>query len=143
MCCVEGAGTQRGREEGQEDVRQEIRKEGRWEGRRGKGKEEGRREEGKEGKREEGRKEGRVPISQTLQVWTWSRLVTWGFPGSSDGKESACSAGDLGSIPGLGRSPGEGNGNPLQYLRLKNPMDRGAWWALQSMGLKGQTRLSD
>ena len=105
MCCVEGAGTQRGREEGKEDVRQEIRKEGRWEGRRGKGKEEGRREEGKEGKREEGRKEGRVPISQTLQVWTWSRLVTWGFPGSSDGKESACSAGDLGLIPGLGRSP--------------------------------------
>ena len=45
------------------------------------------------------------------------------------GKESACNAGDLGSIPGLGRSPGEGNANPLQYSYLENPMDRGAWWA--------------
>ena len=44
-------------------------------------------------------------------------------------KKSACNAGDLGSIPGLGRSPGEGNGNPLQYSSLENPMDRGAWWA--------------
>ena len=44
-------------------------------------------------------------------------------------KESACSAGDLGSIPGLGRSPGEGNGDPLQYPCLENLMDRGAWWA--------------
>ena len=44
-------------------------------------------------------------------------------------KESTCNAGDLGSIPGLGRHPGEGNGNPLQYSCLKNPMDRGAWWA--------------
>ena len=52
-----------------------------------------------------------------------------GFPRVSDGKESACSAGDLGSIPGLGRSPGEGNGNPLQSSCLENPMGRGAWWA--------------
>ena len=52
-----------------------------------------------------------------------------GFPCSSVVKESACSAGDRGSIPGLGRSPGGGNGNPLQYARLENPMDRGAWWA--------------
>ena len=51
------------------------------------------------------------------------------FPGSSVGKEPACSAGDLGSIPGLGRSPGEGNGNPLQYSCLENPMDREAWRA--------------
>ena len=51
------------------------------------------------------------------------------FPGGSDGKESTCSAGDLGSILGLGRSPGEGNGNPLQYPCLENLMDRGAWWA--------------
>ena len=51
------------------------------------------------------------------------------FPHSSVGKESACNAGDLSSIPGLGRSPGEGNGNPLQYSCLENPMDRGAWWA--------------
>ena len=49
-----------------------------------------------------------------------------GFPGGSDGKEFACNAGDLGSIPGLGRSPG--HGNPLQYSCLENPMDRGAWW---------------
>ena len=48
------------------------------------------------------------------------------LPGGSDGKVSACNAGDLDSIPGLGRSPGEGNGNPLQYSCLKNPMDSGA-----------------
>ena len=52
-----------------------------------------------------------------------------GFPCSSVGKGSACSVGDLGSIPGLGRSPGEGNGNPFQYPGLENLMDRGAWWA--------------
>ena len=52
-----------------------------------------------------------------------------GFPGSSDGKESACDAGDLGSIPGSGRSPGEENGNPLQKSCLENTMDRGAWQA--------------
>ena len=49
------------------------------------------------------------------------------FPSGSASKESACNAGDAGSIPGLGRSPGEGNGNPLQYCCLGNPMDRGAW----------------
>ena len=52
-----------------------------------------------------------------------------GFPHSSFDKESACNAGDLGLIPGLGRSPGEGNGNPLQYPCLENPMDRGDWQA--------------
>ena len=53
-----------------------------------------------------------------------------GLPlGGSDGKESSCSAGDPGSIPGSGRSPGEGNGSPLQYFCLENSMDRGAWWA--------------
>ena len=51
------------------------------------------------------------------------------FPGGSDGKASVYNAGDLGSSPGLGRSPGEGNGNPLQYCCLENPMDRGAWYA--------------
>ena len=51
------------------------------------------------------------------------------FPGGSVSKESTCSAGDPGSIPGLGRSPGEENGNPLQYSCLGNPMDGGAWWA--------------
>ena len=52
-----------------------------------------------------------------------------GFPCDSDGKESACNAGDQGSIPGSGRSPGEGNGNPLQYSCLENPVGRGAWQA--------------
>ena len=50
------------------------------------------------------------------------------FPGGSEGKESACNAGDPGSISGLGRSPGEGNGNQLQYSCLETSMDRGAWW---------------
>ena len=52
-----------------------------------------------------------------------------GFLGGSDSKESACDAGEPGSIPGSARSPGEGNGNPLQYSCLENPMDRGAWRA--------------
>ena len=52
-----------------------------------------------------------------------------GFPGGSEGKESACNYGDLGLIPGLGRFPGEGNGCLLQYSCLGNPMERGAWWA--------------
>ena len=51
------------------------------------------------------------------------------FPGGSDGKESACNAGDMGLIPGSGRSPGEGNSNPLQYSCPRNPIDRGAWRA--------------
>ena len=50
-----------------------------------------------------------------------------GFPGGSDGKETACNARDLGPIPGSGRPPGEGNGNPLQYPCLENAMVRGAW----------------
>ena len=50
-------------------------------------------------------------------------------PDGGDGKESTCNAGDLGSIPGLGGSPGEGNGNPLQYSCLENAMHRGTWWA--------------
>ena len=53
----------------------------------------------------------------------------YSFSGGSDDKEFACNAGDLGSIPGLGRSPGGGHGNPFQYSCLENPMDRGAWWA--------------
>ena len=51
------------------------------------------------------------------------------FPGGSAGKESACNVGALGSIPGLGRSPGEGNDNPFQYSCLENPMDKGTWRA--------------
>ena len=66
-----------------------------------------------------------------------------GFPGGSDGKASACNAGDPGSIPGLGRSPGEGNGDPLQYSCLENSMDRGDWQAIVYRAAKGQTQLSD
>ena len=66
-----------------------------------------------------------------------------GFPCSSVGKESACSAGDMGSIPELGRSPGEGNGNPLQYSCLENLMDRGVWWAVLHGVTKSQARLSN
>ena len=54
---------------------------------------------------------------------------TKGIPGGPEVKASACNVGDLGSIPGSGRSSGEGNGNPLQYSCLENPMDQGAWWA--------------
>ena len=65
------------------------------------------------------------------------------FPGGSDGKASACNAGDLGSIPGSGRSPGEGNGNPLQYPCLESSMDRGAGWATDHGVAKSRTQLSD
>ena len=61
------------------------------------------------------------------------------FPGSSEGKASACSAGDLSSIPGSGRSPGEVNGNPLQYSCLENSMDREAWVAIVHAVAKGRT----
>ena len=62
-----------------------------------------------------------------------------GFPGSSDSKESARDAGNVGSIPELGRSPGEGNGNQLQYSCLENSMDRGAWQAIVHGLAKSQT----
>ena len=64
-----------------------------------------------------------------------------GSPGGLDSKESTCNAGDRGSVPGLGRSPGEGNGSPLQYSRLENPMDRGAWWAMVHGVAESQARL--
>ena len=64
-----------------------------------------------------------------------------GFPGGAEVKTSACNVGDLGSIPGWGRSPGEGNGNPLQYSCLENPMEGGAWWATVHRVAKSQTRL--
>ena len=67
-----------------------------------------------------------------------------GFPGGPDSKESACNAGDpAGSIPGLGRSPGGGHGNPLQYSCLENSMDRGAWWAMVHGVSKTETQLRD
>ena len=53
-----------------------------------------------------------------------------GFPGGSDGKESVCNAGDPGSVPGSGRSPEEGKGNPFQYSRLENPKDKGTSWSI-------------
>ena len=65
--------------------------------------------------------------------WRRDRLPTpvfLGFPGGSDSKESACNAGDLGLITGLGRSPGGGHGNPFQCSCLENPMNREAWWAM-------------
>ena len=80
-----------------------------------------------------------------VQIWVLDSSSA-GFPGGSDGKASACNAGDRGSIPGWGRSPGEGNGNPLQYSCLENSMD---WEASQSLvgysswGPKSRTRLRD
>ena len=65
------------------------------------------------------------------------------FPGGSDGKASAYNVGDLGSIPGSGRSPREGHGTPLQYSCLENPMDGGAWWAKVHGVTKSRTRLSN
>ena len=87
----------------------------------------------------------------TLLTLELSLTYTWlsGYPyiaaaaGGSEVKVSACNAGDLGSIPGSGRSPGKGNGNPLQYPCLENPMDRGAWWATVHRVTKSRTRLSD
>ena len=69
-------------------------------------------------------------------------LAGLGFPGSSDGKEYTCNAGDLSSVPGLGKSPGGGHGNPLQYSCLENSVDRGAWRATVHRFTKRGTRLS-
>ena len=70
----------------------------------------------------------------------WQML---GYPGDSDGEDSACNAGDLGLIPGSGRTPGEGNGNPLQYSCLDKSMDRGAWQAIVQGVTQSQTRLGN
>ena len=83
-------------------------------------------------------------ICPVLQIFVL--IQSDGFPSGSDGKdgkESACNVGDLGLIPGLGRSPGEGNGSPLQYCCLENPMDRGAWQAAVHGVTNSRTRLSD
>ena len=79
-------------------------------------------------------------ITQLISDYIWIRSD---FPGGSDSKVSAYNAGDPGSIPGLGRSPGEGNGNPLQYSCLENPMDRRAWQATVHGVTKSQIRPSD
>ena len=70
--------------------------------------------------------EGGLNGESSMEIYTLPYVK--GFPGGSDGKESAYNAGDPGLIPGSGRSPGEGNGYPLQYSCLENPKDRGAWW---------------
>ena len=79
----------------------------------------------------------------TFMHWRRKWQPIPGFPGGSEDKALACNAGDPGSIPGLGRSPGEGNGNPLQYSCLENPMDRGTEWATVHGVAKSQTWLSD
>ena len=68
--------------------------------------------------------------------------LPWRLRWSTDGKESACDAGDVGLIPGSGSSPGEGNGNPLRYSCLENSMDRGAWRAIVHGVAKSQTQLT-
>ena len=70
-------------------------------------------------------------------------ISKWGFPDGSDNKKSACNAGDPGLIPGLGRSPGEGNGYPLQYSCLENSMDGGGWRATVHGVANSRTQLSD
>ena len=79
-----------------------------------------------------------VPVEKDRQ----HTLVFLGFPGGSDDKEPACNERDLGSIARLGRSPGRGHGNPLQYSCPQNPMDRGAWWATVHGVTKSQIQLS-
>ena len=87
------------------------------------------------------------PIVLCVKCWIYVYLYVVhgesGLPWWLDGKESACSAGDLGSIPGSGRSPAEGNGYPLQYFCLENSMDRGAWWATVPRVTQSQIWLSD
>ena len=86
--------------------------------------------------------QGRTWLSTHTLVFTnWSTIS--GFPGGSGSKASAYNAGDPGSIPGSGRSLGEGNGNPLQYSCLENPMDREAWWATVHGVTKSRTWVSD
>ena len=78
-----------------------------------------------------------------MNVYFLKHIQGQDFPGGSDGKASAYNAGDLGSIPGSGRSPGEGNGNPLQISCMENPMDEGTWQATVHGVAKSQTQLSD
>ena len=75
--------------------------------------------------------ESPTAIAMTAISFLWCLLCAfWGFPGGSEVKASASNAGGPGSIPGSGRSPGEGNGNPLQYSCLENPMEGGTWWTV-------------
>ena len=68
-------------------------------------------------------------LENPMDRGAWVGYCSVGFPGGSDSKESACSAGNLGLIPVSGKSPERGHGNPLRYSCLENPTDRGAWWA--------------
>ena len=93
------------------------------------------------------------PAMQETWFHSWVRKIPWrrdrlptpvslGFLGGSDGRESTCNVGDLGSIPGLGRSPGGGHGNPLQNSCMENPIDRGACWATVHRVAESWTLLS-
>ena len=82
-------------------------------------------------------------LKSLLQDHNLKASIFWHSALGSEVKASASNPGDLGSIPGLGRSPGEGNGNPLQYSCLENPMDGEAWWATVHGVAKSRTRLSD
>ena len=85
-----------------------------------------------------------IRILVDLSVTTEQKMFQfWGFPGGSDSKESTCNVGDLGLIPGLGRSPGEGNSYPLQHSHLENSVDRGAQQVIVHGVTKRQTQLSD
>ena len=79
-------------------------------------------------------------INIFIYIFPYSVVIVQFFPGGSDGKECTCSAGDLSSIPGSARAPGEGNGNPLQHPCLEHPTDREAW---QTTGSQSWTQLSD
>ena len=92
--------------------------------------------------RKEVQKGGYIHISMA-DSFCYTIEMNMGFPGGSDGKESACNAEDQGLTPGSGRSPGVGNGYPLQYSYLENPMDRGAWQATDHGVAKSWTRLGN
>ena len=87
-------------------------------------------------------KSGAEPWATCKAYYSLTPMHTMDFPGGSDGKVSAYNARDPGSIPTLGRSPREGNGNPLQYSCFENPMDGGAWWATVHGVTESQTRRS-
>ena len=84
-----------------------------------------------------------ISLTDSILLLKRPSMLLLDFPGGSDSKASAYNAGDPGSIPGSGRSPGEGNGTPLQYFCLENPMDGGAWQATVHGVTKNWTRLSD
>ena len=91
----------------------------------------------------------RQKMQERSRLHPWAGKILWSrkrqptFPGGAEVKASACNVGDLGSIPGSGRSSGGGNGNPLQYSCLENPIDKGTWWAAVHRAVKNQTQLSD